>query len=38
MKLDPRLAEILGRQPKEEQTLAEKRARQNTWPPACGEK
>lgn len=29
MKLDPRLAEILGRQPKEEQTLAEKRARQN---------
>ena len=29
MKLDPRLAEILGRQPKEEQTLAEKRAHQN---------
>ena len=29
MKLDPRLAEILDRQPKEEQTLAEQRARDN---------
>ncbi|MDU1587666.1 MAG: alpha/beta hydrolase, partial [Cutibacterium avidum] len=31
MKLDPRLAEILERQPQKEQTLAEQRAQQNDF-------